>query len=276
MKSLIQFILKYQNFLLFLLLELAALLLVVSNNDYHNARYYSWSIATMGNIYEKQSNINDYFALSRVNEELAEQNAILQELLIKGKSPKQPSFLSIEDPLGTTELQIISGKVINASVNKQHNILTLNVGAKDSIEVDMAVIGPLGIVGVVKSVSDHYSLVLPLINQQTRISSKLRSTNYFGTLKWNTNDYRMASLEGFEQHVPVSIGDTIVTSGFGAIYPEGVMVGRISSIENGEEGVFHDIKVELSTDFKRLSYVYLLRNNQSVERRTLEQQITNK
>lgn len=271
MRSLIQFILKYQNFILFLLLELASLVFIINKNSYHNAKFYTWSLATMGNVYERQSELSDFFSLKETNEELANENAILKELLIKGSSPSTTALLSIQDPLADKDVDIIPAKIVHASVNHQYNLFTINVGKKDSVGVDMAVVGSLGVVGVIKSVSQNYAMVMPLVNVQYRVSSKFKNSDYFGTLRWDTHDYRYASLEGIEEHVDVVIGDTIVTSGYGATFSEGIMVGTIVSVAEGEEGVFHAISVKLATDFKRVSYVYVMKNNTREERVSIEQ-----
>lgn len=256
--------------MLFLILELAALLMVISNNNYQNAKFNTWSLATMGGVYERQSEMKDYFSLKNTNEELAQENAILKELIIKGSSIHNTSFLSIQDPFAEKEIDFTPAKVVNASTNQQHNIFTINVGKCDSIDIDMAVVGPNGIVGVIKSVSDHYSLVLPVINIEYRVSSKLKKSNNFGTLNWDTKNYRFATLEGIERHVDIAIGDTVTTSGYGAIFPEGIMVGTVDNIEEGEEGVFHDLHIKLSTDFNRTTYVYVIKNNTKQERLDLE------
>jgi len=270
MRSLIQFILKYQNFILFLILELASLLLVVNKNNYQNAKFYSWTLATMGSVYEMQSEVKDYFTLRSTNAELAAENAVLTELLIRGSSSGKTAMLSILDPLADKDIDVIPARVVSATVNYQHNLFTINVGYADSVDVDMAVVGPSGVVGVVKSVSRNYAMVLPLINVEYRVSSKFKESDYFGSLRWNAQDYRTASLEGIEEHVKVSVGDTIVTSGYGAIYPEGVMVGTISKVTLGKQGVFHDLDVLLSTDFKRLNYVAVIKNNTREERVAIE------
>lgn len=270
MRSLIQFILKYQNFILFLLLELAALLLVVNKNSYQNAKFYTWSLSTMGSVYEKQSELTDFFSLKITNQELATENAILKELLIKGSSTSSSALLSIQDPLSEKDIDIIPSKIVHATVDRHHNLFTINSGTTDSIGLDLAVVGPLGVVGVVKSVSEHYAMVMPLINVQYRVSSKLKSSGYFGSLRWDAHDYRYASLDGIEEHVQVSVGDTVVTSGYGATFPEGVMVGVVENVEAGEEGVFHILRIKLATDFKRASYVYVIKNNTRDERLAIE------
>lgn len=272
MRSLIRFILKYQNNFLFLLLELVSLLLVINKNSYHNAKFYTWSLSTMGTVYEKQTELTDFFSLKATNEQLAQENAALKELLIKGSAASSTAFLSISDPLSEKNIDIIPAKVVNSSVSNQYNLFTLNVGKADSVGIDMAVVSPLGIVGVVVSVSKHYAMVMPMVNVDYRVSSKLKNSDYFGTLKWNGQDYRYAYLEGIEQHVDVSQGDTVITSGYGATFPEGIMVGTVESVSPGEEGVFHVVQVRMATDYKRMSYVYVIKNNDREERIALEEE----
>ena len=272
MRSLILFILKYQNFILFIILELASLFLLVNRNNYHNSKFYNLTLSTTSRMYEQRSQIVDYFSLRTINEVLARENAILQEIIIKGSSKESISMLSIQDTLADNDIDMIAAKVVKTSVAQQHNLMTINKGSKDGVAVDMAVISPTGTAGVVKVVSENYSIVLPLINVEYRVSSKFRNNDYFGTLQWDTQNYKYASLLGIEKHVDVAIGDTIVTSGYGAIYPEGVMIGKIMTIESGEEGVFHDLKVELATDYKSLTYVYVISNNTMPERRDLEKE----
>lgn len=257
--------------MLFLLLELAALLLVVQKNDYQSAKFYNWTLSSMGRLYEQQREVRDYFYLREINEELSAENAILQEMIIKGTSAELPAMMSLDDPLADSSLDLIPAKVVNATVKLQHNLITINVGKADSVAVDMAVIGPQGIVGVVKSVSRHYAMVLPIINVEYSVSSKLYNSDYFGSLQWDAKNYRFAHLESIEQHVNVQLGDTIVTSGYGAVFPEGVMIGTVREINPGEEGVFHAIQVALSTDYRKLSYVYVVKHKHQAERVELEE-----
>ncbi len=224
----------------------------------------------MGNLYEKQSELTDFFSLKETNEELVRENASLKEILIKGSSDSSIAMLSLGDPLAEKNIDIIPAKVVKGMVNHQYNLLTINVGSADSVAADMAVVGPVGVVGVIVSVSRHYAMVMPLINVDYRVSSKLKGSNYFGALRWDGRDYRYAYLDGIEQHVQVAEGDTIVTSGYGATFQEGVMVGTVASVCPGKEGVFHIVKVQMSTDFKRVSYVYVVRNNDRDERIELE------
>ncbi len=261
--------------MLFLLLEIVALIFVVQKNDYQNAKFYHWSLSSVGSAYERQREVRDYFFLQDINEELVVENAVLKELLMDGTYKQKTAMLSLLDPLAEKPFDFIPAKVINASVNLQHNIFMLNVGSEDSVGIDMAVVGPAGVVGVVKSVSRHYAMVLPLVNVEYRVSSKLYKSDYFGSLSWNTQDYRYASLESVEEHVDVEVGDTIVTSGFGAVFPEGIMVGTVASVKPGDEGVFHNIRIALSTDFRKVSYVYVLKNAHRKERLLLEKSTKN-
>ena len=136
----------------------------------------------------------------------------------------------------------------------------------------MAVVSPNGIVGVVNGVSKRFSTVMSLLNTDLHISAKIKKNNYFGSLSWDGKNYREAILYEIPHHVPVSKGDTIITSGFSTIYPEGVLIGTIKDFEV-KGGNFYEITVRLSTDFKNLTYVNLVSNLRKEEQIELEEQL---
>ena len=155
----------------------------------------------------------------------------------------------------------VPAKVIGISTNKQHNYLTINKGRRDSIEVDMGVIGANGVVGVVSAVGEKYSLVVPIIHTRISISSRLKSNGQIGGTSWDGRNYRYVDLIEIARHVSVNKGDTVVTSGLTDVFPEGLMVGIVTETELGTGDNYHQTVVELSTDYKALKYVQVLRNN---------------
>ncbi len=137
-------------------------------------------------------------------------------------------------------------------------------------EKDFGVIGSKGVVGVVATVSKHYSLVVSLLNKRIALSARLKKNNFFGTLKWNGEDYRYANLTEIPNHIQIGIGDTVVSSGFSAIFPENINLGVISDINNNKSNNFYDLKVQLLTDFKSIKNVYFIKNQQKNEQLNLE------
>jgi rod shape-determining protein MreC len=165
-------------------------------------------------------------------------------------------------------------RIINNSVNRQYNYITLNRGKNHGIRPEMAVISSQGIVGMVYSASGNFSTVISVLNRDFRLSAKIKKNNYFGSLSWDGNNPRTAILSEIPYHVNIQKGDTIVTSGYSTIFPEGILVGTVTSFEV-EESNFFRIEVELSVDFNQLNWVYVIRNLLEEEQNHLEETLTN-
>ena len=180
--------------------------------------------------------------------------------MLAGKTKLNLPSFPYSDTLELATYRYSYAKVVNNSVNKLGNAITLNKGLAQGMRVGLGVVSSHGVVGVIKGVSSNYSVVLPIINSQMRISSKLKHTGYFGSLYWDGRDYRKAHLEGIEHYVQISVGDTVVTSGYGTIFPEGMLIGTVDKLDLSADGAFYDIVVNLSTNYKKLSYVEVISN----------------
>jgi rod shape-determining protein MreC len=160
--------------------------------------------------------------------------------------------------------------VINNSIRRTNNYLTLAAGSQDGVKPGMGVISPDGTVGRIKTVSRHYSTVTSLLHSQMLVSAKIKKDNTFGTIKWTGGDYRTALLDYIPLHVKPAKGDTIVTSGYNAVFPEGILVGTISQVEKEADRSFYTIRVKLSVDFAQISYVYVVENPKRAEQDSLQ------
>lgn len=261
MRNLLRFLVNNQFILLFLLLETIAITLVVKNNNYQGAQYNQLSYVINGYLSQKKNSFFQYLSLSDVNGELADENARLKNELERLRMIKEVSFV---DTLRQEHFGYISARVVYNSVNKQYNYIILNKGANSGIKPDMAVICPDGVVGIIQSVSENYSSVISMLNRNIKVSSKFKKNSYFGSFEWSGVNYRTGDLKEIPLHVDLKKGDTIITSGFSAIFPEGISVGYVKEFDV-KGGNFFDITVELSTDFKNLSYVYVINNNYKKE-----------
>jgi len=168
------------------------------------------------------------------------------------------------------EYEFISAKVINNSTNKLQNYITLNKGLRDGIKVDMGVIGDEGVVGIIKTVSDKFSVVIPVLNDKIKINCKFKKNNYSGPLQWPGVDYRYAELKDIARHVEFSLGDSLVTSGFTNTFPEGIPVGTIENFNIKESEAYYNIKVKLAVNFRTLSHVKVINYKNYNEQRILE------
>jgi rod shape-determining protein MreC len=177
------------------------------------------------------------------------------------------------DSLAQRKYMYMTTRVINNTVNKQYNFITLDRGSEGGMKPDMAVVSTDGIVGVVKSVSENYSSVLSVLNRDFNVSAKIKKNGYFGPLSWGGTSAHYATLVDIPHHVKIAEGDTIVTSGFGGVFPEGIMIGIISNFKL-KGGNYYEIKVQLSNDFRKLDYVKVIRNYAKSEIDSLENAVS--
>jgi rod shape-determining protein MreC len=269
MRNFFVLIRKYNFFIVFLLLEVVSGVLLVQNSTYQRAAIVGTSNELVGQMYAAYSNVTDYLILGETNRVLAAENARLRKA--DSSSFYDPKFeiMKVNDSLGLQQYEYISARVINNTVTRVNNYITLDKGSLQGIKPDDAVIGSTGVVGIVKDVSEHFSTVMSVLNSNYKVSSRIKKNDYCGSTVWDGDSPQFAQLFDIPSHAQVTVGDTIVTSAFSGIYPQGVMVGRVSEIGTSGES-FKEIKLRLSTDFQKLSYVYVVRNLMKAERDTLE------
>lgn len=268
MRELLRFFLKYHFFILFIILESLGILLLVQNNKYQNAKFVNFTQNFKGIVYKRTSNIRDYSSLRDENRKLIEENNQLYNQLSEYYSDGNVYY----DTTHIKKYQYIPARVINNSTSKQYNYITLNKGRKDGIEKEMAVVSNEGVIGVVKEVSENFSSVISLLNLNLKINAKIKRSGYFGPLQWSGTGYRKAILNDIPHHVTIRPGDTIVTSGYSAMFPEGYMVGVISDFKL-KGGNYYEVIVDLSTDFKKLRNVQVVKNYLREEQLELENSI---
>jgi len=280
MKNLFRLIFRYHVVFLFVLLETLSLSMVVTYNNYQRAVFLDSSNFFSGTLYEGFSSFFQIFEFKQVNIRLAEENILLrnalQEHLLKSNPGTYHSSDSInlpriaKDSSKNVVYHFTTARVINNSINQQHNFITLNKGRRDGVKVDMGVIANGQVVGLVTNVSDNFSTVISLLNSRWKISAKIKRNDYFGSLSWNGKDYRRVQLNEIPYHVPVQNGDTVVTTGYSSSFPEGLMIGTISDYSIGTGSNFYKIEIMLAADFKNLVIVGLVENKQLNEIKQLE------
>ena len=276
MQRLFLFIYKYRAFLSFLFLEIICLWFIVQNNNYQSAKYFNSSNRISGNMLATSRGVEDYFNLKEVNQDLAAENASLRKQIEQyHQSLYNINVRQNQDAELLQKYEYIPAKVIKNSTRRFENYITVNKGSKHGIEPGMGVIDQNGVVGKVKNVSRNFSVIISVLHGNSLISSKIKRTKDLCTIKWDGKNYQEVNLLYLPRHVQLQAGDTVVTSGYNAIFPEEVPVGIIESYEISEDALFFDVKVKLITDLNRLSYVYLVKNNMKIEQDSLESTVTN-
>ncbi len=271
MERLLKFIYEYRAFFTFLFLELTCIWLIVENNRFQSSTYFNSSNRMAANVLGFSQGVREYFSLRTINRDLAEENAILRTAL---EQRNQRIFADqvpeIKDPLMKNKFEFIDAKVFSNSTGFYKNYITVDKGKSDGIEPGMAAISSMGVVGKVKSVSDHFAVLISLLHTDEMVSCIVKQKDYFGTAQWDGSDMRFTSLRYIPRHANPSVGDTVLTSGYNSIFPTGVLVGVIHSANLSGEAPFWDIRVELAQDFSKLSFVELVKSNLKNERDSLE------
>ncbi|PKQ65868.1 rod shape-determining protein MreC [Labilibaculum filiforme] len=274
MKNLLHFIVRFHFTILFIVIEIFCMLLLVSYNNYQKTEFLNSSNAVSGNLYKRVSSTTDYLALAKINEDLNKENARLKNLLGDSFKLSVDSSFLYHDSIYQQQYLYRTAKIINNSVNKQLNYITLDKGRLHGIRPEMAVVTDHGVVGVVKGVSNNFSTVISLLNSRISVSAKIKKNNYFGSLTWDGKDYKTARLYEIPIHVSIQTGDTIVTSGYSSIFPEGLLLGTIQEILPSSGGNFHEVIIAFTNDFRSISYVKVIGDLMKSERLELEKEET--
>ncbi len=264
MRNLFSFLIRHHVFLLFLIMELIALQMVIQTHAYQHSRLSTSAHNLSGGVLKSFQNAKNYLSLKKINNLLSEENSSLKNknsVLLKRK---------INPSSYTSSHQYISAKVIKNSFNKRNNYLTINKGSIGGVKNGMGVCSALGVVGIVRDVSPHYSTVMSLLNKKSIISARFSDSNHFGELLWNGKSYEFAQLHSIEKYVPISGGDSLVTNSFSNIFPDGIPIGSVNRFERNESENFYSIEVDLHVDFSDINYVYIIKDPQKFERQELE------
>lgn len=222
-----------------------------------------------GNLHKGYYSFMQYLNTVNENRKLAAENALLRKIILNNKDSNK----TIQQTNNNYDL--IIANVIYASVYKANNYIIINKGSNDSIKPDMAVICPEGVVGIVKNTSPNFSTVIPIINTNAHISARIKTNQFFGTTTWDGTNSTIVNLSDIPYHVKLRVGDTVITSGFSAIFPENITIGTIVYFDYSEGSDFYNIKVKISTVFNKLDYVYVVKNKLQNEYKEIQKTMKN-
>lgn len=265
MQQLIYFIQKYKYFLFLLLLQIIGFTLTINNHSYHRSKFISSANTITGGVYEKKSNLRNYLNLKDENQILIEEN-----LALKNKLSKLEYFLDsvyaktvIDTNNFNQQFKFIDGKISKNEFHKPYNYLTINRGLKHGVEKEMAVINNKGIIGITDAASNSYSRVRSILNRNSKVNARLKSSPYFGSLSWDGKNYNIVQLHDIPREAKINVGDTIMTGGNSTIFPKGILIGTVIDKTNG-------INIKLFNDMSNLENIYIIKNFHQKEIKALE------
>ena len=272
MRTLLNFLVRNYYNLLFIFLQILCVLLITKNRNFQSTHIINSSNTISAEAFQAISNTKEYLSLKEENTKLARENAGLLNI-IRSRSYEliQISSLQKNDTLYKQKYIYTNAKVINNSTNLRSNYLTLNIGSAQGITHDMAIINSEGIVGVINNVSKNFSSALSILHKDVKVNCMLKKDGSYGPLSWEKDDdYTSATITDIPIHAKIKNGDTIVTSALSSIFPEGISVGTVKSFERKSGDAFYTVKVNLSTSYKKLNHVYVIKNVFKTEQDSLE------
>lgn len=263
MRNLIDFFFKYSSWFVFAFYVVVSCIFLFDKNPYQHHIYMTSAGKLTAGIYDLAHNVTSYFNLREINEDLQVQNARLEEELLGLKAKIQlyeeknyADTMCVTDSL--RPYRFIIASVINNSIHKPYNYITINKGTKDGLRPEMGVVDQNGIVGVVNVVGNDYSRLISLLNPNFRLSCKVKGNEAFGSLVWDGRNPQEALLEDLPRHTVYNTGDTVITNGYSSMFPEGIPVGIVIGNEKTIDDNFFTLRIKLLTDFSRLSTVRVI------------------
>lgn len=276
MRNIFLFIRRYFTFLFFLVLQILALSFLFRYNKYHEAAFMGVANELTGHVSTRYNNIEYYFRLKKTNDELARGNEQLLNRLKQDYQVPDTSRIMVRDTIANDTLGRVRkyvwrvAKVVNNSVGLQNNYITIHRGEAQGVRKDMGVISSGGIVGTVINTSTNFAVVMSLLHRQSHVSARLKKTGELGLVQWDGESPLYVTMVNVPKSVTVNKGDTVVTSQYSYLFPEGVMIGTVADVVNDQTSNFYTMRLKPSNNFYSMEYVYVVENTTKEEQKKLE------
>lgn len=275
MKTFLDRLVHYSHWVFFLLLETLSGVLLFQFNHYQGSIWFTQANTVAGVILEWEAKALAYINLVDNNRSLTNENLVLQHQLdaLRNELNALKHDSTYTERVQTKLLEntkLIPAHIITNSIAQRDNYITIDCGSKDGIRSEMGVVSGTGIVGITYLVSEHYTIVLPILNSKSSISCRLRGTDYFGYLKWRGGNPLQAYIDDVPRHAKFQVGDIVETSGFSSVFPPGIFVGKVAQIHDSSDGLAYQLEVQLSTDLSKLRDVCVVTQEYKAELDSLE------
>ncbi len=264
MKKLLEILYKHQKGITFITLLFISFFLLIRNNSYHHYNFFSSANSLIGSLFEVKSSIVGFAQLKKENIGLAKENALLIQKVIN-KENKGANTIDT-----TRSYEVIPLEVVNQSIHLSKNYLTLNKGEEDGIKANMGIINSKGVIGIIKYTSKNFSIGYSLLNKQLKIAARNKRTKTLCLLEWDGKSTYTSVIKDIPAHEKIYLGDSIVTAGYGLIFPPNLLIGKVESVIEDLRDPFIKAKVKLENDFRKIRYVYAVENLKKSEKDSLE------
>lgn len=281
MRNIFLFIRRYFNFLFFLALQALALSFLFRYNKFHEAAFLGVASEITGRVNDRYNTVEYYFKLKKANENLVKENVALREMLRSNYQPADTSRQIVVDSIRVDSLKpfqkyvYLDARVVGSFVSTQTNFFTLHRGADQGVKEDMAVIGPMGIVGRVVNKSSNYATVMTMLSRQFKVDGKLKNSGERGSISWDGVNPRFVQMRNIPKSVKVAKGDSVLTSELSSIFPPNILIGTVDTVLSDPSTNFFQLRLKTATNFSTVQYVYIVQNKQLEEQQALEKATKN-
>ena len=258
MNKLLKIFSRYYVLILFVFLQATAVVIIIQGKNYHRNLFISTINDLTGNTYSALNNYRLYFKLKEDNLQLAAENARLKSIVPGSLVPINDQYFMVNDSLYRQKFRYRQGKIVHQTTNRSDNFLVIDLGSKDGIHPDMGIVVDSAVIGLVIEVSEHYAKALSFLNSKFQVSARIKRNQAVGILNWGGVATNAAKLNDLPLTTKVFEGDTIFTSGFSAIFPQGIPLGVISKVTEDQSSQLLDIEVRLFEDYNEISHVQLI------------------
>lgn len=269
MQQIVNFVIRNKTFLLFLLLFGLSLFFTIQSHSYHKSKFINSANFFTGGIYKTTNGLSQYINLKEDNDALIEENKKLKTIIFNLELDTI-RVSAIDSTLLGDHYRFTDAAVLKNSYDLSNNYLTIDKGKNDNIQQDYGVITSKGIVGIVENTSKNYATVLSILSKKISVNAQLKKTNNIGSLVWNGKSSELVQLTDISKFAPVEVGDTIMTGGQSAIFPKGILIGKVEDFSLDIGGDTYTINVRLFNDMTNIGHVYIIENLNATEIKSLQ------
>lgn len=270
MHDFIERITAYVHWALFLLLEVLSGFMLFRYNHYQGSVWFTEANTIVGVVHEWEAKALSYLRMPAENAALVRRNIVLQRKLdlLRHELALARADTSLTERSQATLLEgmtLIPAQIVDNHIRRRDNTLVINAGSDDGVAPEMGVVSGTGVVGIVSAVTPHHALVMSILNSHSSISCRLRGTEYFGYLKWKGGRPLRAYMDDVPRHAQIKKGDVVETSGFSAVFPAGIFLGKVAEIKNSSDGLAYELEILLSTDLANIRHVNVIADQNKAE-----------
>lgn len=269
MRRILEFLYVHLGGIIFIFLEVVGFLTLYNGSVFQRSVMGRRALEFSAEMSGVTTAVVDYFNLATVNGELVDENMALRTQLeamtAKIESAERDSMVAEWDDFDNPDIEYVGAKIVYMSIHQTQNHIIIDKGSADGVQCDMGVVANGCAVGVVDAVSEHYAIVLPLINTNIQVSAKILNNDQLGIISWDGTWSDKVELDEVPSHVKPKTGQKILTSGHSTIFPENVLIGRVSKTKSKEVEGFNHIIVDLAVDYGTLKYVGVVRYRNKAE-----------